>query len=419
MFKRFIILSIILCTISNAQNIDDAKKYLNISQIRDDNQKSYQTRITTSSSETKILQAIEQLKILIKSGQNPLQNISSGVIDSNYILGPGDFCALMIKGKIDQFYTAYVAVDGSFLIPGIGAVKVGNKNLGRVKSELKEIIEKTIPGNEFYFVVLQPRKFKIYITGEVEKPGMYQIDATDRLQAAFEQCMGPSAAADLKHVIIKYNNNADTVNYEKFLFYGEIAGNPFLKDGCVLYVPKVILTNNKVMLKGLTKHSGYYNIQEGEKLSHFIKRISSISDETVIDMVYIKSGDKMEIVDLKTTDYILKNNDIIFVPSSNDYIYVGGEVTYPGAYPYIPGLTAVDYIGMAGGVKYNGVTGKYWLFRNGKMKKYSYKRSDIQIFPGDKILIKQQLIYTIKDYFQVIATAGSVIMTYLAATKQR
>ena len=43
------------------------------------------------------------------------------------------------------------------------------------------------------------------------------------------------------------------------------------------------------------------------------------------------------------------NFDIVVVPAFNTLVYVEGEVTKPGPFPFYPNLRASDYIGQAGG----------------------------------------------------------------------
>lgn len=398
----------------------DAEKPSSLSPLRSDNQTGFQIIKPQAPSEEKdIRKALQEIKELLINQRSLYTSVSGGMIDSTFILGPGDVCLILLSGTIDQIITPTISVDGQIMIPGIGLYNAGGKPYYQVKKEIVQFVQQKAREAKVDFSLINPRKIKIYLTGEVKQPGMYPIDATDRLTALMAYSGGHSPFANLKKVELKYSETRnDTVNYEEFLFEGKMAGNPLLADGMVVYVHPISLTQDKVVLKGQSKYNGYYNIYAGEKLSQLVRRIGLASEEVLLDHIFVQSDSGLCDIDIVKEDYTLKNGDIIILGTNNQYIYISGNIRFAGAYPYIPSLSVTDYIGIAGGFNPSSVKDKFIFTRNFKSQPYEIQTFNQTILPGDQIFIKTKLKYSFYDGISIMSTISSLVLAYLAATRK-
>lgn len=72
-------------------------------------------------------------------------------------------------------------------------------------------------------------------------------------------------------------------------------------------------------------------------------------------------------------------------------IYVLGEVTKPGAYPYQPGLTTLSAVALAGGFTYRGVTSGGTVVRTtGGVAATGRVKPDSFLQPGDVLTIQER-----------------------------
>ncbi len=82
-----------------------------------------------------------------------------------------------------------------------------------------------------------------YVFGDVAKPGQFIFKPGDRLIDAFNNA-GLNSDAKVREVnVIHQTRNTNTASMEvvdmsKFLWHGDIAGNPILQPGDVIYIPK-------------------------------------------------------------------------------------------------------------------------------------------------------------------------------------
>lgn len=88
-------------------------------------------------------------------------------------------------------------------------------------------------------------------------------------------------------------------------------------------------------------------------------------------------------------ELLLENGDIVRVPVRDGLVLVSGEVLFPNAVAYDPGLALVDYIDLAGGYTQNRKSARIILaHRNGSFVEYDPERpSQVQVHSGDEILV--------------------------------
>jgi len=192
-----------------------------------------------------------------------------------YRVGPQDVLQVTVWDHPElttpagQFRTAadtgnLVRQDGTIFYPYIGIVPVAGKTLEQVRQLLAKKLSKYIRNPQVDVRVAAFRSQKIYVSGEVVKPGMQPItDAPlyvlDAIQAAGgvhnngQLTMGGSggslgADADLEHVKLNRDGTVHTINVLAMLHDGDLSDNLRLRAGDVLHVPDNF--NNKVFVMG-------------------------------------------------------------------------------------------------------------------------------------------------------------------------
>ncbi|HYX06092.1 MAG TPA: polysaccharide biosynthesis/export family protein [Bacteroidales bacterium] len=195
------------------------------------------------------------------------------------------------------------------------------------------------------------------------------------------------------------------------------------KDAIVstsLFMPRII----PVYLVGAVKNPGVYNI-------YYTSRVSDVLDNSQLSDLYSKP-DTINLVsqgDTTTLDYSdylyngdleqnpqLRQADIIYVKDANPGISVTGYVNSPGIYPYIPGFTYQDYIGMAGGERPEGNAERFLVTDSN----FEEKPQSRTIQPGDHIYIPKSRTYMWvgqTSLLQIITSVASLVLTYIAATR--
>ena len=96
---------------------------------------------------------------------------------------------------------------------------------------------------------------------------------------------------------------------------------------------------------------------------------------------------------------------------------VNGFVQNPGAYAYVPGYLAYNYISMAGGNTKDGSINKIKIIHsNGS----SSRNADTVLKRGDVIIVERSTINTLAgnmSILQIVASLLTIYMTYLSSSK--
>src|SRR5439155_500805 len=122
----------------------------------------------------------------------PFLPLLSGPVPSDYKLGPGDQLVLILTGEVELAYTLQVTREGFILIPQVGQLYVSNLSLdhlrdvlytrlGRVYSGVRRSANATTRSDISFANV---RASQVYVGGEGEQPGAYQISSLGRVLVA-------------------------------------------------------------------------------------------------------------------------------------------------------------------------------------------------------------------------------------------
>jgi len=96
-----------------------------------------------------------------------------------------------------------------------------------------------LPGDR----LMLPEGNRIYVFGDVGRPGFYLCKTGDRILDALNGCGGPLAEADVKHLRLTHIDAAQSsaavreINLDDFLVRGDLRADAALTAGDVVYVP--------------------------------------------------------------------------------------------------------------------------------------------------------------------------------------
>lgn len=221
-------------------------------------------------------------------------------------------------------------------------------------------------------ITIRPSLKIINITGEVKKPGSYQLVKGDTLDTLINSYAdGFTKIAEISNIEIKrtLKNNDE---YEDTTIY--INGNNIdlatveLSDYDVIKIDNRTDYNPKVVIQGAitglnqvgtaVSNKIPVSIEKGSKVSTVLSNMSgSFNLSSDLENSFIlRDGEKISINlrDIQNNTHskfniIMKNKDIMVVPFRQLHVYVAGSVNSSGSIPFIENRTAKYYIGVAGG----------------------------------------------------------------------
>ena len=141
-----------------------------------------------------------------------------------------------------------VREDGTIFFPYAGVLQVGGKTVEQVRREIEKKLAPYIQSPQVDVRVVGFRSKKVYVTGEVARPGIVPVtDVPMTVMDAINTAGGfDKERADQRTAYLTRNGQRQILDI--LALYSSSQGNLLLQDGDVLYVPNN--TQNKVFILG-------------------------------------------------------------------------------------------------------------------------------------------------------------------------
>lgn len=189
-----------------------------------------------------------------EGGSGPL----TGQVSDSYILGVGDEVVVSFQGASNDSRTTRVDREGRIVVGLLPPVRAAGRSLGAVRSELASATRRTLLGTDVYVSLGAVRAISVFIGGEVERPGQYQMTSLGDIATALARAGGVRRSGSLRQVRIVRGGGA-TVSVDLYGLLG-IGAPPSvrLQDGDRIIVP---VLGKTVAVAGGVSRPGIYEIR--------------------------------------------------------------------------------------------------------------------------------------------------------------
>lgn len=260
--------------------------------------------------------------------------------DYRYIVGPGDILTITVwehpeltipageyRNPADAGYV--VAADGTIFFPYVGVYPAGGKPLAVIRDELTRHLTAYIQKPQLDVKVAAFRSQKVYITGEVAKPGVHPItDVPMMLLDCINGAGGQTPEADLRNVLITRNGKTHPIDLQALYDSGDLTQNWLMQHGDQIHIPD--RNQNKVFILGEVKkpaarlmHKGRMTLAEAigdaegvDPLTSDPSRIYVIRGGFARPKIYkldARSADAL----LLATQFELEPQDVVYVSAAD------------------------------------------------------------------------------------------------------
>lgn len=191
--------------------------------------------------------------------------------------------------------------------------------------------------------------------------------------------------------------------------------------------------NNAQILRGVNVFKSVAFSEEIERLQ-MMRMSTLISDDSlhfVIDekLRFLRGNANVDfnrLEDVSDTLFILKDGDIIYVPSKVDLVYVYGQVNQPAYVKYEAGRDYAFYVDQVGGLGET-ASGDIYIIK-GKTRTWvsaeDIEEKKISIEPGDYIWVSKKIVRTFWDHVEnasriasILGGIATVILLFIQAGK--
>ena len=336
--------------------------------------------------------------------------VTDAPIPSDYIIGPGDTINILFFGKKSSEMSIQVTRDGNLNIPDLGPVSVAGLSFAELKENLLERVATQMIGVKASISLGELRSIRIFVLGDVYKPGSYTVNALSTLSNAILASGGIKRIGSLRDIQLKRKGKVIShFDLYGLLLQGDTSDDHRLLPGDVVFVPPI---NISVGMYGEVRRPAIYELKKGkENLSEALLYSGGVLSSAKQTNILIKSsksrqGKTVFEFDLTTgnpKNFKIMDGDMVRVSPEleqnlDGFITLTGEVSVPGVYSISSGELLTSVIKRAGGfTKQAYLEGS--IFTRNSLKVLEKKRQVEALKELEKSeLIKDRAIGATQDY---------------------
>lgn len=294
------------------------------------------------------------------SGRNTPLDVPLG---PDYIVGAGDTLTINLWGGVTQSITRTVDRDGRIFLPEAGSIQLAGLPLGKAQSLIGSELKQQFRNAQVAITVSRLRSVRVYVVGDVQQPGGYDISALATPLSALYAAGGPTSVGSLR-TLFHYRGKqlVEKVDLYDFLLHGIRNGSAPFESGDTLLVPPA---GPQVAIFGAVKRPAIYELKPGEttlasviedaggvtaaaSLSHIrIERIDAHHQRVTVTLPD-KNMQNPAAAQVAIDNFQVEDGDRIriepILPYSQRAIYLAGHVARPGRLPYRDGMRLSDVL---------------------------------------------------------------------------
>ena len=162
------------------------------------------------------------------------------VLAEDYILCVGDVLEISVYGYEElQLKQVSIRPDGKLAFPLVGEMQAAGKKPVELSTQLTEALVCYVKNPRVIVNIIKYHTIRVYVLGEVNRPGMYELEKQHNLLDALGVAGGYTKYALRKGVyVVRTTGKYQTVNLDRLLKKGDLTQNLSLTEGDLVYLNK-------------------------------------------------------------------------------------------------------------------------------------------------------------------------------------
>ncbi len=272
-------------------------------------------------------------------------------VSPDYIIGPGDEIHIQLYGKTNLTTDLTVDRDGMISFPEIGPITVAGLTFREMKDVIGREVENRTIGVDVSVSMGRLRSIRVFVLGEVFRPGSYTVSGLSTLTNALFASGGVLKIGSLRHVQLKRAGSVvSEMDLYDLLVRGDTSSDARLMPGDVIFVPPVgplVGVAGEVLRPAIYEMNGPMTARQ---LIDLAGGLRPIAFRDLMQLERIENGERVT-YDMSfdgTAERPLESGDLLKVFSIVDEdqlaVFLEGNVLRPGMRQYYDGMKLLDVI---------------------------------------------------------------------------
>jgi protein involved in polysaccharide export with SLBB domain len=280
-------------------------------------------------------------------------------VGPDYVVGPGDSLSIDLWGGISTKLVRMVDRQGRVNLPEAGPLQVSGRSLGEVQQAVQKAITTQYRDTSADVSVAKLRTVRIYVVGEVEEPGAYDISSLStplNALVAAGGVTGKGSLRALKH--FRGRQELERIDTYDLLLRGVTPDAKKLDNGDTLMVPPI---GPQVTVTGMVRRPAIYELNDEKTLTDVLGLAGGILPAAAlrhVEVQRLEAHEKRTMLSLdlspesttapQLSTFKIQDGDEIHIfpiaEYNQDTIYLQGHVLRPGRYSYREGMKLTEIL---------------------------------------------------------------------------
>ena len=177
-----------------------------------------------------------------KVSSAPASGAPASAVPTSYVIGPDDVLSVLFWRDKDLSQDVVVRPDGKISLPLVNEIQAGGLTPSQLREAVNVVARQYVEDPNVTVVVKQINSRKLFITGQVEKPGPYPMSGPTTVLQLISMAGGLKEYTDGKRILIMRTDKtgrqmSHLFNYRQVTSGKNLAQNIELQPGDTVVVP--------------------------------------------------------------------------------------------------------------------------------------------------------------------------------------
>jgi len=283
-------------------------------------------------------------------------------VGPEYVLGPGDGLTIQLWGGVSERLVRVVDRQGRVALPETGSLEVSGKSLGEVQHLVQTALQTEFRDVQADVSLSRLRSVRIFVVGDVERPGAYDVSSLSTPLNAVFMAGGPTSGGSLR--IIEHRRGTQllqTTDVYDLLLHGVRSDLQGLQAGDTVRVPPL---GAEVTVEGMVRRPAIYELDGEKNLAQVLELAGGVLQSGTLRHVDVErteahqsrsmlrldipEDNNKDVVTKALDSFVIQDGDKVkitpILPYADKTVYLEGHVFRPGKFAYQDGMKVTDII---------------------------------------------------------------------------